>query len=64
MKSEKILVSVGYDAYQIENFLFIPKNLKSLKKAERKRMLGLLHQSIKFNSEIRKRDWQIIFFGW
>ena len=69
LKSEELLteahvfVNIGYDAEQIENFLLFPENLRKLDSEKRELVTKALQESLLFNATVRKRDWQIVYFG-
>ena len=54
-------LSVGYDAYGMENFLMFPSQLKSLEASKQNELREELKKVLEFNTK-RTRRWQIVYF--
>ena len=54
-------LSVGYDAYGLENFLMFPSQLKSLEASKQNELREELKKVLEFNTR-RTRRWQIVYF--
>ena len=64
LMEEHVLMNIGLDGNQVENFLYFPENLSKVEEAKKKEVSAAFHNNIKYNSERRKRSWQIIYFGY